>query len=127
MRRSLRDDSATSPTAEPSTYTSPQWTAPAILATPSNEVDDDAVLSKDHSVRGDAGPDGQLAFARRWRYSPCTGMTLRGLHDVVAVRQLAGGGVTADVDESVALVDDVGAEPGEPVDDATDRVLVARG
>ena len=53
-------------------------------------------------------------------------MTLRGSHDVVAVRQLARGRVTTDVHERVALVHDVGAEPGEPVDDAVDGVLVAR-
>ena len=48
------------------------------------------------------------------------------LEDVVAVQQLAGGGVAGDVDLGVALVDDVGAELEQAVDDAEDGVLVAR-
>ena len=51
---------------------------------------------------------------------------VRGLDDVVAVEQLAGRRVAGDVHEGVALVHHVGAELGEPVDDAVDRVLVAR-
>ena len=47
------------------------------------------------------------------------------LDDVVAVEQLAGAGVAADVDQRVALVHDVGAPAGQAVDDAVDGVLVA--
>ena len=66
------------------------------------------------------------ALARRCRHSPWTGITLRGLHDVVAVEQLAGAGVAGDVHHGVALVHDVGAPAGQAVDHAVDRVLVAR-
>jgi len=47
------------------------------------------------------------------------------LDDVVAVQQLARGGVPGDVHPRVGLVDDSRPEPHEPVDDAVDRVLVA--
>ena len=47
------------------------------------------------------------------------------LQDVVAVEQLARGGVAGDVHLRVALVHDVGAELGEAVDHAVDGVLVA--
>ena len=47
------------------------------------------------------------------------------LDDVVAVEELAGAGVAADVDQGVALVHDVGAPAGQAVDHAVDGVLVA--
>ncbi len=47
------------------------------------------------------------------------------LDDVVAVEQLAGAGVAADVHERVALVDDAGTPAGQAVDDPVDGVLVA--
>ena len=53
------------------------------------------------------------------------GQHVARLDDVVAVEQLARAGVAADVDEGVALVDDVGAPAGQAVDDAVDGVLVA--
>ena len=64
-------------------------------------------------------------MARRWRISPCTGITLRRVDDVVEVEQLAGGGVPGDVHHGVALVHDVGAPARQAVDDAVDGVLVA--
>ncbi len=65
------------------------------------------------------------ALATRWRHSPCTGITLLRLDDVVAVEELAGAGVPRDVHLGVALVHDVGAEADQAVDDAVDGVLVA--
>ena len=65
------------------------------------------------------------ALARRCRISPCTGMHVARLDDVVAVEQLTGGGVAGDVHQRVALVHDVGAPAGQPVDHPVDRVLVA--
>ncbi len=48
--------------------------------TPVDQIDDDAVLGDDDPV-GLATPVrmARSALARRWRHSPCTGMTLRGL------------------------------------------------
>ena len=54
-------------------------------------------------------------MARRWRHSPWTGIDVARAHDVVAVRQLAGGGVTADVHQRVALVHHVRAERASPL------------
>ena len=78
-----------------------------------DEVDDHAVLG-DHDAARRARRCARRAsaLARRCRISPCTGITLRGLDDVVAVEQLAGAGVAGDVHQRVALVHDVGAPAG---------------
>ena len=45
-----------------------------------DEVDDHAVLGDDDAVARDARwRSASSALATRWRHSPCTGMTLRGL------------------------------------------------
>ena len=91
-----------------------------------DQVDDDAVLGDDDPVGRDAGLRWRAsALATMCRISPCTGMHVARAHDVVAVEQLAGARVAGDVHDRVALVDDVGAELGQPVDDPEDGVLVA--
>ena len=47
------------------------------------------------------------------------------LQDVVAIKKFSGCRVTRNMNFGVALVDNVGANLGEPVDDAVDGVLVA--
>src|SRR6185436_18852108 len=47
------------------------------------------------------------------------------LDDVVAVEQLSGAGVAGDVNLGVALVNDVGTQTHQAVDDAVDGVLIA--
>ena len=90
-----------------------------------DEVDDDAVLG-DHDVL-DAGRPGERGVGLHVAVLAVHRQHVARLDDVVGVEQLAGAGVTGDVDLRVALVDDVRPEPGQAVDDLVDGVLVARG
>ena len=93
---------------------------------PVDEVDDDAVLGHHDPLARDAGGDGQVGVGAHVPDLAVDRQHVARLDDVVAVEQLAGAGVAADVHEGVALVDDVGAPAGQAVDDAVDGVLVAR-
>ena len=91
----------------------PPATLPVILARPSTRSTTTPSSAMTTPLRG-ATPVriARSPLARRCRHSPCTGMTLRGLDDVVAVDELAGAGVAGDVHLGVALVDDVARPSG---------------
>jgi len=78
MRRSLSSTSVSSPTLEPSTYTYPHGTAPAIRATPSARST--TTPSSASTTRSGGTPvfTASAPAATRCRISPWTGMTLRG-------------------------------------------------
>ena len=76
---------------------------------------------------GDAGGGGQVGVRLQVPPLAVHRHDVARLDDVVAVEELAGAGVAGDVHHRVALVHDLGAPAGEPVDDPVDRVLVARG
>ena len=79
MRRSFRSASVISPTVDPSTYTKPRSSWPTAYASPS--LRSMTVPFSASRVRSGAIPVScaRRAFAIRWRYSPWTGSTLRGL------------------------------------------------
>ena len=89
------------------------------------QVDDGAVLADDRALRRDAGVLRELGVGDQVAVLAVHGQHVLRLQDVVAVEQLAGGGVARDVHLGVALVHDVGAELGQAVDHAVDGVLVA--
>ena len=91
-----------------------------------DEVDDHAVLGHHDALARHAGGDGQVGVGPHVADLAVDRQHVARLDDVVAVEQLAGAGVAADVHEGVALVDHVGAPAGQAVDDAVDGVLVAR-
>ena len=91
---------------------------------PVDEVDDDAVLGH-HDRSSTPVATRQLGVGAHVPDLAVDRQHVARLDDVVAVEQLAGAGVTADVDHGVALVHDVGAPAGQSVDDAVDGVLVA--
>ena len=90
------------------------------------EVDDGAVVRQQDALLGNARFEGDLAVGDEVAGLAVHRHGVERLEDVVAVEELAGGGVAGDVDLGVALVDDVGAELEQAVDDAEDGVLVAR-
>src|SRR5699024_1723837 len=90
-----------------------------------HEVDHDPVLGEGDVLPGHAGRDRQVPVGHQVTPLPVDRQDVAGSDDVVAVEQLAGAGVAGDVHQGVLLVHDRGAEPGEPVDDAVDGVLVA--
>ena len=90
-----------------------------------DQVDDHAVLGDHHVLGGHAGVAGQLGVGAHVPDLAVDRQHVARLDDVVAVEQLAGAGVAADVHQGVALVDHVGAPAGQAVDDAVDGVLVA--
>jgi len=93
--------------------------------TPLDEVDDDTVLGDDHPVGIDAGTDGEVAVGPEVTPFAVDGHDVPGL-DVVAVDEFTSAGVPGDVHLGVALVDDVGTSPGQPVDHPVNGFLIAR-
>ena len=127
--RRLRSRSATSwtsPTPSPSTNVTPASIRSTIRATPSGQLDDGPVL-RDHD-RGAGMPASRAscACAASMRYSPWIGITRRGRHEREQRAQLLRAGVARHVHGRDLLVEDLGAEPGEPVDRVVHAQLVAR-
>ena len=90
------------------------------------QVHHGAVVGQDNVLFRDAGGGGEPAVGDQVPGFAVHRHGIPGTQDVVAVEQLAGGGMSGDVDLGVALVHHVGAEPHESVDDAEDGVFVAR-
>src|SRR5699024_2126678 len=90
-----------------------------------HQVDGHAVAREDDVLLRHPGAPGQLGVGVQVLGLAVHRHDVLGAHDVVAVHELTGAGVPGDVHLGVALVDDVGAEIGELVDDPVDGVLVA--
>ncbi|OEI67240.1 hypothetical protein Cus16_3142 [Curtobacterium sp. ER1/6] len=90
------------------------------------QVDDDAVLPEDDVPRRHARLDREVRVGVQVAVLAVHGQHVLRPQDVVAVQQLAGRGVSGDVDLRVALVHHLRAELRQPVDHAVDGVLVAR-
>ena len=90
-----------------------------------DQVDDDAVLGDDDVL--DAGGTGEVGVGLHVPELAVHRQHVARPDDVVGVEELAGAGVAGDVHQRVALVHDLGPQPGEAVDHPVDGVLVARG
>ena len=88
------------------------------------EVYDDAVLGQHNPVAGNTGLHGQGGVGHQVTPLAMNRHDVARLDDVVAVEQLAGAGVTGDVNLGVALVHHFGAQAHQAVDDPVDGVLV---
>src|SRR5690606_16150927 len=89
------------------------------------EVDDDAVLGDDDAVLGHSAEHGEVGVGAQVPPFAVDRHEVAGPDHVEHVQQFPGGSVPGDVDQGVALVDDLGAPAGEAVDDPVDGVLVA--
>ena len=125
MSRSPRVASPTSPVMRPSTNILPTGTAPAIDATPFDQVDADAVLGQHDVLLGHPGAHRQLGVGAQMPPGAVHRHHVARPHPVVEEQQLAGVGVARNVHARLGVGDHAGADLGQRVDDAVDRLLVA--
>jgi len=90
------------------------------------EVDDRAVLDREHAIGGDTGGDGQVCVGDQVPDLAVDGQHIARSEQVVAVEQFARAGVSGHMHHRRPLVHDGDAVAREAVDHPEHRVLVAR-
>src|SRR5664280_2598260 len=92
---------------------------------PVNEVHHVTVFGDDDPVLRHTGGGGKIRVGHEVAHLAVDRHHVARLDDVVAVEELPRARVTRDMDQRIALVDDARTDPGQAVDHAVDRVLVA--